>query len=151
MMENSMNRNHRFIFRSKVGICRICRSNFPATYPTRNTSCMPSANSSTTSPGSWKNAVWSWKPKPPALPSLKVRRKKSSVPPKRKRPVAGTGTDHLRTQQNHEGQHRHYDSDIEPKLSDYFPELGKTKTFADIEILDGGNDAPEPEKDRECA
>lgn len=50
-----------------------------------------------------------------------------------------------------EGQRRHYDSDIEPKLSDYFPELGKTKTFADIEILDGGNDAPEPEKDRECA
>jgi len=50
-----------------------------------------------------------------------------------------------------EGQRRHYDSDVEPKLSDYFPELGKTKTFADIEILDGGNDAPEPEKDRECA
>lgn len=48
-----------------------------------------------------------------------------------------------------EGQRRHYNSDVEPKLSDYFPELGSTRTFGNIEILDGSNEAPE--KNRECA
>ena len=44
-----------------------------------------------------------------------------------------------------EGQRRHYDSEDEPKLSDYFPELSGCKTFGNLEILDGSNDAPEPE------
>lgn len=48
-----------------------------------------------------------------------------------------------------EGQRRHYNSGVEPKLSDYFPELGSTRTFGNIEILDGSNEAPE--KNRECA
>ena len=39
-----------------------------------------------------------------------------------------------------EGQRRHYDSSDEPLLSSYFPELGKTKAFGHVEVLDGQND-----------
>lgn len=42
---------------------------------------------------------------------------------------------------------QHYDSDNEPLLSDYFPQLGKVKALADSEILDGENDKEdEPER-----
>ncbi len=40
-----------------------------------------------------------------------------------------------------EGQHRHYDSEDEPKLSSYFPELSNAQTFGNMEILDGSNEA----------
>lgn len=46
-----------------------------------------------------------------------------------------------------EGMRQHYDSDNEPLLSDYFPQLGKVKALADSEILDGENDKEdEPER-----
>ena len=41
---------------------------------------------------------------------------------------------------------RHYTSEDEPVLSDYFPELGKTRTFGNMEILDGSNDRNEKEE-----
>lgn len=44
-----------------------------------------------------------------------------------------------------EGQRRHYDSEDEPNLANYFPELSGCKTFGNLEILDGSNDAPESE------
>ncbi len=44
-----------------------------------------------------------------------------------------------------EGQHRHYESEDEPNLSDYFPELSGSKTFGNMEILDGSGDASEQE------
>ena len=44
-----------------------------------------------------------------------------------------------------EGQRRHYESENEPNLADYFPELSGSKTFGKLEILDGNNDATEPE------
>lgn len=47
-----------------------------------------------------------------------------------------------------EGMRPHYESDREPVLSDYFPELGKTKTYGDMQILDGSSD---PEPTQECA
>ena len=47
-----------------------------------------------------------------------------------------------------EGMRPHYESDCEPVLSDYFPELGKTKTYGDMQILDGSSD---PEPTQECA
>lgn len=45
-----------------------------------------------------------------------------------------------------EGMRRHYESDNEPRLSDYFPELGYTKNYGNMEILDGSN-----EDAKECA
>ena len=44
-----------------------------------------------------------------------------------------------------EGMRTHYTSDKEPVMSDYFPELGKTRTFGDMEILDGSGDKDEKE------
>ena len=42
---------------------------------------------------------------------------------------------------------RHYDSNNEPLLSDYFPQLGHVKSLGDSEILDGENDKEdEPER-----
>ena len=39
-----------------------------------------------------------------------------------------------------EDMRQHYDSDNEPLLSDYFPQLGHVKSLSDSEILDGEND-----------
>ncbi len=44
-----------------------------------------------------------------------------------------------------EGMRAHYTSDKEPVLSHYFPELGKTRTFGDMEILDGSENKDEKE------
>ena len=39
-----------------------------------------------------------------------------------------------------EGQRRSYTSQDEPNLQDYFPSLGKVRTYGTMEILDGSND-----------
>ena len=40
-----------------------------------------------------------------------------------------------------EGQRRSYTSQDEPNLQDYFPSLGKVRTYGTMEILDGSNDS----------
>ena len=39
-----------------------------------------------------------------------------------------------------EGIRRHYESENEPLLSDYFPQLGEVNTLSDTEIFDSEND-----------
>jgi len=40
-----------------------------------------------------------------------------------------------------DGQRRRYELEEEPNLSSYFPQLGNSKTFGSMEILDGGDEA----------
>ena len=46
----------------------------------------------------------------------------------------------MNSTKNNEGQRRSYTTQVEPNQQNYFPSLGKVRTYGTMEILDGSND-----------